>query len=372
LARATDLTAAENSAGRAGAATAATSSPAVPQAWDVECGPQQLSALRRKPGRGDATLSMSCSDKLARWACLGVQGALLTSLLARPLHVATLSVSAPRPCGAGCSRCRGCVETVVLREDQQDGAWVGSERTADAHFECCQCEALQTAVARAVAGRVAHVAQERLRPPFEWRPPAVAVVGPPPEQLGLSPSEARTVPSGAARGPEARCARAVGPRVPDAALPSAAPAAQTARRLTPPGAPLPPLETPAVPPLTLRTPCALQASPSTGLQLAYRPNMTCGSTGMALSGTSSPPRAPTKSPSRPRAARPAASGRAPPPPRAARASAAPSWQGGSPRCDRGSLPSAAAAPVLVRMGQAAAALLRPSGRGWRLPTRRRP
>lgn len=45
---------------------------AVPQAGDVEACPEP-GVLRRKPGRGDATLSMSCSDKISRWCCLGLQ-----------------------------------------------------------------------------------------------------------------------------------------------------------------------------------------------------------------------------------------------------------------------------------------------------------
>lgn len=47
----------------------------LPQQWDVEgyAEGQAVGVVRRKPGRGDATLSMSCSDKLARWCLQGLQ-----------------------------------------------------------------------------------------------------------------------------------------------------------------------------------------------------------------------------------------------------------------------------------------------------------
>ncbi|KJE97261.1 hypothetical protein CAOG_07698 [Capsaspora owczarzaki ATCC 30864] len=48
--------------------------------------------LRTKPGRGDRTRSMSCSDKIALWSCVGLQGALLSQLIPEPIPLATVVV----------------------------------------------------------------------------------------------------------------------------------------------------------------------------------------------------------------------------------------------------------------------------------------
>ncbi|XP_063862776.1 tRNA-specific adenosine deaminase 1-like [Scylla paramamosain] len=48
--------------------------------------------LRTKPGRGDPTLSLSCSDKIFKWTILGVQGALLMILLKKPVYIATIVI----------------------------------------------------------------------------------------------------------------------------------------------------------------------------------------------------------------------------------------------------------------------------------------
>ena len=49
-------------------------------------------SLRTKPGRGERTLSMSCSDKIMKWCTLGLQGGLLSNLLENPIYLESIIV----------------------------------------------------------------------------------------------------------------------------------------------------------------------------------------------------------------------------------------------------------------------------------------
>ncbi|KAJ8919629.1 hypothetical protein NQ315_006155 [Exocentrus adspersus] len=56
-----------------------------------------VGATRTKPGRGDPTLSVSCSDKLSKWCHLGVQGTLLSLLFDKPLYFSTFTIVSKTP-----------------------------------------------------------------------------------------------------------------------------------------------------------------------------------------------------------------------------------------------------------------------------------
>lgn len=45
--------------------------------------------IRIKPGKGIRTLSLSCSDKMARWNLMGVQGCMLFSLMEVPIYLSS-------------------------------------------------------------------------------------------------------------------------------------------------------------------------------------------------------------------------------------------------------------------------------------------
>lgn len=70
---------------------------------------QNVGKLRTKPGRGIRTLSMSCSDKLARWNVMGVQGALLHSLMSKPIYLESIVL-----CGDQCD-VEACERAVCKR-----------------------------------------------------------------------------------------------------------------------------------------------------------------------------------------------------------------------------------------------------------------
>lgn len=52
---------------------------------------QSSGEIRTKPGRGNPTLSMSCSDKLAKWNILGIEGSLIHNLLEKAIYLKSIT-----------------------------------------------------------------------------------------------------------------------------------------------------------------------------------------------------------------------------------------------------------------------------------------
>ena len=55
----------------------------------------RVGVLRTKPGRGEPTLSMSCSDKMMQWNILGCQGALLAHFVDCPVYFESIIIGGP-------------------------------------------------------------------------------------------------------------------------------------------------------------------------------------------------------------------------------------------------------------------------------------
>lgn len=59
---------------------------------------QSIGEIRTKPGRGEPNCSASCSDKLAKWCVLGIQGALVCTLLDKPVHIDSITLCNSKYC----------------------------------------------------------------------------------------------------------------------------------------------------------------------------------------------------------------------------------------------------------------------------------
>eukprot|EP00850_Spirogloea_muscicola_P016994 SM000142S00508 [mRNA] locus=s142:26355:30054:- [translate_table: standard] len=110
--------------------------------------------LRRKPGRGNATLSMSCSDKIARWNASCMPGGLLSLLLPAPIYISTI---------------------VIAADASSTHGNVGSSNPAD----------WLNAVARGLFGRLEPIA-DALSAPYRVNKPSVVSCSPPPASLRLA------------------------------------------------------------------------------------------------------------------------------------------------------------------------------------------
>lgn len=77
---------------------------------------QQIGPIRTKPGRGAQTASVSFSDKLARWNCMGIQGSLLHMLLDKILYFESITI---------CGSVQFTVQRTVLLRFNTDNAIKG-------------------------------------------------------------------------------------------------------------------------------------------------------------------------------------------------------------------------------------------------------
>ncbi|XP_065064351.1 tRNA-specific adenosine deaminase 1-like isoform X2 [Rhopilema esculentum] len=86
-----------------------------------------IGALRTKPGRGEKTLSMSCSDKIMKWCTLGIQGGLLSNLLESPIYLDSIVIG----------KCPFSMDT-MLRGISLRGRDLKLDRTSAFNYTCAK------------------------------------------------------------------------------------------------------------------------------------------------------------------------------------------------------------------------------------------
>ncbi|XP_011881066.1 PREDICTED: tRNA-specific adenosine deaminase 1 [Vollenhovia emeryi] len=123
--------------------------------------------LRTKPGRGDPTSSLSCSDKMAKWLVLGLQGSLL-SLIIPPIKLSSVTIGGDCPFSLDAME-RGLYKrfnTKLARLDifQAKTAFAhkkGQERSYPCPVSIIWCAARHSPLELAVAGRKQGLTKKR-------------------------------------------------------------------------------------------------------------------------------------------------------------------------------------------------------------------
>ncbi|XP_071563373.1 tRNA-specific adenosine deaminase 1 isoform X3 [Temnothorax nylanderi] len=123
--------------------------------------------LRTKPGRGDPTSSLSCSDKMAKWLILGLQGSLL-SLLIPPIKLESITIGGDCPFSLDAME-RGLYKRfnnnlVRPKIFQAKIAFVhkkGQQRSYPCPVSIIWCAARNSALEMAVAGRKQGITKKR-------------------------------------------------------------------------------------------------------------------------------------------------------------------------------------------------------------------